>query len=169
MRELEEVNKDAFNVKTSVCGENELFLKLDNFLACKGCKQVYYFDSKYGTSTMKKHPCQTTQEENQPRITQHMSKELKKADQLPFKVLQLIRDTEMKFIVNRMRPFNTTKNKDFIEFVQIISEMSHKYGKLDESSVLHSTKALTEDVARKAKTIVNDLKPKILQAYGKKL
>lgn len=165
--ELEEVNQDAFEVKTSVCGNDDELLKLDNYLACKTCLQVYFFDSKYGTSTIKKHVCQQQTSKNQPLITEHVSQDLKKADQLPTKTLQLIRDSETKFIVNGMRPFNITENKDFLEFVEIISQVSYKFGKLDAVSVLHSTKSLTDEIAKKAKSVVDDLKLKISHVYGK--
>lgn len=137
---------------------------MDGFLACKDCSTVYVYNPKKGTSTLRKHACPNRLLNGQQTITSHFSR--KKSHQIPSYILEKIRASEVKFIVDGLRPFNITENKLFREFIENISDASASFGRLDAASILHSTKSLTQDIHDKAEVVRTDLKMQLSNGFG---
>lgn len=69
-------------IKKGLFWSNFFWIKIDNidvpFVKCKNCSEVYSFNKKNGTSTISKHKCKKSNNNDQPLITDHLVKRMPK-------------------------------------------------------------------------------------------
>lgn len=153
-----------FTINTFLDELDQPYYELDGYLACKSCL-VIYVSGSHGTSTLLKHNCLKKSSSNQSLITTHLTR--KRTSQLPSKIVEKIREVETKFIVEGLRPFSITENALFRQLIETISDASATYGRLDATSILHSTKSLAKDIGERADVVRTDLKQKLEGVVGK--
>ena len=164
--EKDEFDSKGFNfvINPFLDEKEQCYYELDGYLACKHCLVVYVKGG--GTSTLWKHTCTKKPLDEQPKIFSHLAR--KKSDQLPTQIVSKIRDIETKFIVDGLRPFNITENVWFRELIETVSDVSVSYGRINATSVLHSTKSLTQDIQTKSDAVRKDLKAQLAKVLGKR-
>ena len=146
---LDELNGDSFVFTIKVLDAERLIEQIEGFVVCKKCSNIYVYNSKDGTSTLKKHSCASLLTGGQSSLDNFVQRpqhqiQRKNRDDLPVDLVQQVRDSELKFVVNRLRPFSVVEDSDFINFLQTVSDISADFGKLNMKSISHSTKSLTQ-------------------------
>lgn len=149
-------------------GKSDVWLNFDEvvdkeeqpigFCICKNCSQVFKYDYKTGTSSLKRHKCSSN--EKQPKITSFWEKK-----EIPTAAKEATLKRLINLICKDIRPFEIIAGQGFREFTQEMINIGATYGALSVDNLLPHPTTLSRNVIKSAESAKNELKSKLKYVF----
>ena len=124
------------------------------YVICKNCSQIFKYDNKIGTSSLKRHKCPSN--EKQPKITSFWGKK-----EIPAAVKEATSKKLINLVCKDIRPFEIITGQGFKEFAQEMINIGATYGTVSVDNLLPHPTTLSRNVVKKAESVKNDLSLKL--------
>jgi hypothetical protein len=128
------------------------------FAMCKNCSQVFKYDYKTGTSSLKRHKCPSS--EKQPKITSFWGKK-----EVPTAAKEVTSKRLVNLVCKDIRPFEIIVGQGFREFAQEMINIGATYGTLSVNNLFPHPTTLSRNVVKQAESVKNDLSSKLKYVF----
>ncbi|CAB4427239.1 unnamed protein product [Rhizophagus irregularis] len=125
---------------------------------CKNCSQLFKYDYKIGTSSLKHHKCPS--DEKQPKITTFWGKK-----EIPTAAKEVTSKKLINLVCKDIRPFEIIVGQDFREFAQEMINIGATYGNLPVDNLFLHPTTLSRNVVKKAEIVKNDFALKLKYVF----
>src|SRR5688572_25773163 len=122
------------------------------FVICKICDQVFKYNYKTGTSSLKRHKCLS--DEKQPKITSYWT-----SKNFPTTAKDMVTKKIINLVCKDLRPFEIIVGQGFREFSQEMIDISSKYGSLQVDNLFPHPTTISRNIIKNA----DSLKKKIAE------
>ena len=129
------------------------------FVMCKDCSQVFRYDYKIGTSSLKRHKCHFHSDEKQQKITSYWGKK-----EIPVAAKEATSKRLINLVCKDIRPFEIIVGQGFKEFAQEMINIGAIYGNLPVDNLFPHPTTLSRNVIKKAE-VKNDLSTRLKYVF----
>jgi hypothetical protein len=123
------------------------------FVICKICDQVFKYNYKTGTSSLKRHKCPS--DEKQPKITSYWT-----SKNFPTTAKDMVTKKIINLVCKDLRPFEIIVGQGFREFSQEMIDIGSKYGSLQVDNLFPHPTTISRNIIKNA----DSLKKKIAES-----
>ncbi|CAJ0851345.1 4781_t:CDS:2, partial [Entrophospora sp. SA101] len=135
--------------------------KYIGYVACKNCDQIYKYNYKDGTSSLKRHVCRRALN-NQPKITSFIENKM-----VPAIAKETTAKKIMEFVCKDLRPFEIINGSGFREFAQEMINIGSVHGCISIDNLLPHPTTVSRNVIKAAESIKSSLAGKLTDIFQK--
>lgn len=128
------------------------------FAMCKNCSQIFKYDYKTGTSTLKCHKCPA--DENQSKITLYWGEK-----DVPTAAKEATTKKLINLVCKDLRPFEIIAGQGFREFSQEIINIGATYGSLSVDDLFPHPTTISRNVIKNAESVKSKLALKLKDVF----
>jgi hypothetical protein len=140
-----------------VVDENNKYI---GYVSCKNCDQIYKYNYKDGTSSLKRHVCHVLNK--QPTITSFLEKKM-----VPVIAKEITTKKIMEFVCKDLRPFEIITGSGFREFAQEMINIGSVHGRISIDDLLPHPTTVSRNVIKAAESIKSSLAGKLTNVFQK--
>lgn len=129
------------------------------YVMCKNCSQVFKYDYKTGTSSLRRHNCSS--DDKQSKITSYWGKKT-----APTSAKEVTTNKIINLVCKDLRPFEIIVGQGFREFSQEMINIGATYGNLSVNELFPHPTTISRKIIKNAESTKADLALKLKDIFN---